>query len=273
MDSSFAIVRKADQTVLLLPEFREAALRILGLEGTTPGAEGSASSNRGLYPRFPLDTGRRAILKHYRHGGLLARMAGDLFFGLRRPFLEFQLSERARRAGIPTSTLIAARVRSVAKLFYRGDVLLLEIPGALDAGDLVRTPPQAGRARNRAVRSLASAVRRMHDAGLRHADLNLKNLILSGEQVAYVIDLDRGRFLDGALDADARAANLLRLARSFLKAGGDRLQSSLPHRFLAAYSRGDGSLRRALRRRLQTYPLAFHLHRLGWRLAGRGQAA
>ena len=200
MEATFAVVRQADQTVLLLPEFRQAALRILGLEGEVPTPDGAASSNRGLYPRFPLGEGRRGILKHYHHGGLLGRLAGDLFFGLRRPFLEFQLSERARRAGIPTSTLIAARVRSVAMLFYRGDVLLLEIPGALDA--------------------------------------------------------------------DARAANLLRLGRSFLKSGGDRLQASLARRFLAAYTRGDRDLRRALRLRLQTYPLAFHLHRLGWHLKG-----
>ncbi len=266
MDPAFAVVRRTGQTVLLLPDFREAALGILGLDGTPPPAEGEAASNRGRYPCFPVGKGRRAILKHYRHGGLLGRLTGDLFFGFRRPLREFLLSKRALGAGIPTSTLIAARVRSVATLFYRGDVLLLEIPGALDAGDLLRSPPAGGRARNRAVRALASTVRRMHDGGLCHADLNLKNLLMTAEGAAYVVDLDRSSFQDAPLAPSGRAANLLRLWRSFLKSGGDRLQGSLARRFLAAYCGKDRSLHRTLRRQLQTPPLAIHLHRLAWRL-------
>ncbi len=270
MDSAFAVLRKGDQVVLLDPAYQDAALAILGLKGEAPPSDGAAEG-RGRYVRYPLGEDRRGILKHYRHGGMTAGLFGDLFFGFRRPFREFLLSQRARKAGIPTSTLLAARVQAVFKLFYRGDVLLLEIPSALDAGALMKNPPPAGRERNRMLRAAAVAVRRMHDGGLLHADLNLKNLLLQpgeGEPAAYVVDLDLSSFRRGPLETAERAGNLLRLGRSFLKAGGDRLQASIPRRFLAAYTAGERPLRRRLRAQLRTYPLAYHLHRLGWRMRG-----
>jgi hypothetical protein len=61
----------------------------------------------------------------------------------------------------------------------------------------------------------------------------------------------------------ARARNLLRLGRSFLKAGGD-LDGSLPRRFLAAYCGREPALRTRIRRQLRTLPLSFHLHRMAW---------
>jgi 3-deoxy-D-manno-octulosonic acid kinase len=60
----------------------------------------------------------------------------------------------------------------------------------------------------------------MHDAGISHPDLNLRNLLIvdpSAEVV--VIDFDRARVFDGSAPASARARNLRRLARSARKLG------------------------------------------------------
>lgn len=253
---SYALVRRGVQTVLCLPEHQEKALAILGLKGEAPEAEPSSAEGRAAYPAYALDAkGLRGILKHCRRGGLLK---GDLFFGLRRPLKEFLLSDQARRKGIPTPAVAAARVRSILGLGYRGDLLIVEIPGAKDLGDLLRHPPATARERNRAIRAAAQAVRKAHDAGLLHADLNLKNILVRGDE-GWVIDLDKSRLKEGPLGAGERAANLLRLYRSFLKKGG---RGSAPRRFLAAY--GD----RGALRFLKSDPPSFLLHRLAWRLKG-----
>lgn len=274
----FAVVRKAEQSVLLRPEFQERILAILGLRGEAPSPSPSAARGRaGAYPAYDLGGGARGILKHYRHGGLAEALFGDLFFGLRRPFREFLASERARQLGVPTIPLLAARVKAFATLFYRGDVLLRELPGARDLGALLTAPPDSARARNRVVRAAARAVRRMHDAGLIHGDLNLRNLLVhEGPEgfAAYVVDLDQASFRKGPLPPAARALNLIRLGRSFLKLGGNRAQASLARRFVAAYCRGgeaagrDRAFRRTMRQQLQTYPLSYHVHRIGWLVKG-----
>ena len=257
---AFSLVRHAGQTVLCRPEFQERVLAIFGIRGEAPPPEPSVAEGRAAYPAYPLDgKGLRGILKHCRRGGMLS---GDLFFGLRRPLREFLLSERALRRGVPTAVVAAARVRPVLGLFYRGDLISVEIPGARDLGDLLKAPPPSAKELNRAVRAAARAVRKAHDAGLLHADLNLKNVMVRGDE-AWVIDLDKSRLRPGPLEPAERASNLLRLGRSYLKKGGS---GSLPRRFLAAYSGRDRGMRKALSRCLRTYPLSFHLHRLGWRL-------
>ena len=65
-------------------------------------------------------------------------------------------------------------------------------------------------------RSVGRALRRFHDAGGWHADLNAGNILLSPAGV-YVIDLDRGRTVPPG--SRSQRANLRRLARSLRKLG------------------------------------------------------
>src|SRR5262249_8893971 len=94
------------------------------------------------------------------------------------------------------------------------------------------------------------AVRRLHDAGFDHADLNVKNVLLresSGKVEAWIIDLDRGRLVE-TLDASARRRSLVRLLRSFAKthvlAGGVSARDLF--RLARGYARGDRDKRREL---------------------------
>ncbi len=115
-------------------------------------------------------------------------------------------------------------------------------------------------------------MRRLHDAGFDHADLNLKNVLVRGGEppTAVVLDLDRGR-LEDTLPAGARRRNLVRLLRSFLKL---HLRSSRaarprdPFRFARAYARGDRELRKQVvewgRRALP----ALRARAFFWRLLG-----
>jgi hypothetical protein len=92
-------------------------------------------------------------------------------------------------------------------------------------------------------------VRRLHDAGGRHADLHIGNLLLlerQSEIEVLVIDLDRARVV-AELTPARRMAELMRLYRSLLKRRLDRRVGPREYAtFFGAYVAGDRTLRRAL---------------------------
>ena len=59
-------------------------------------------------------------------------------------------------------------------------------------------------------------IRRFHDAGVRHADLNANNIMLDGRGGAWLLDFDRGRV---QRPGPWREQVLARLARSLEKIG------------------------------------------------------
>ena len=101
---------------------------------------------------------------------------------------------------------------------YRAWMAFEELDGATDLLARFRSsaPPQDDE-----LRSVMAVVRRMHDAGIEHVDLNLGNLLVrdgnAGEREAFVIDLDRGRVRESGVDEVRRAVALRRLERSFRK--------------------------------------------------------
>lgn len=119
-----------------------------------------------------------------------------------------------------------------------------------------------------AAAAAGAAVRAFHDAGGRHADLHLGNLLLlhrAGVLEARVVDLDKAR-AGGPPSPTRRMRELARLWRSAEKRGlAGRIGPRGCARFLAAYVRGDRALRRALLARLPRERLRIRLHALGWR--------
>ncbi len=156
--------------------------------------------------------GRELVLRHYRRGGLLARHYGDRYRWRReletRPFAEWLLTHRLHRAGLPVPMPIAARyLREGA--YYRGDLITERLPatqsltGALQAAAVpLLTWIGIGR-----------CIRRFHDLGVDHADLNAHNILLGAETV-YLVDFDRCRLRP---DGFWRDGNLVRLRRSLEK--------------------------------------------------------
>lgn len=60
-----------------------------------------------------------------------------------------------------------------------------------------------------------ACLRRFHDQGVVHADLNARNILISGDNRVYLIDFDRARIRAGA--RSLFQANLKRLQRSLQK--------------------------------------------------------
>jgi 3-deoxy-D-manno-octulosonic acid kinase len=62
--------------------------------------------------------------------------------------------------------------------------------------------------------AVGRCIRRFHDFGLCHADLNAHNVLFDGLGAVHLIDFDRGRLRPRGLWCDS---NLVRLRRSLLK--------------------------------------------------------
>ena len=162
--------------------------------------------------------GPTVAVRHARHGGLLARVTGDRFPGATRAPSELALSARLATLGIPTPTIVAYAVYPAGPLLARSDVATLHIDHSVDlAAVLAGVSSMISRAD--AVMGAATLLVAMARTGVRHPDLNLKNILLAltsaGTARAYLLDIDRVR-IDRARAA-AASANALRLMRSIRK--------------------------------------------------------
>ncbi len=157
--------------------------------------------------------GAEWVLRHYRRGGAVGRWVADRYFWLglerTRPFAEFRFTHRIRALGLPAPRPVAARVLR-AGLAYTGDLITERIAGAQSVSALLEAAPLpvAG------WRAIGRCIRRFHDHGVCHADLNAHNILIDRAERVFLIDFDRGSLrAPGAW----RAANLSRLKRSLAK--------------------------------------------------------
>jgi 3-deoxy-D-manno-octulosonic acid kinase len=270
--------RSGDGRVTLLAD-RELAAALVerGLLGAAPleaiaGASPTRLGGRGRPVLLELP-GCRLVAKTMRHGGLVGGLLGDRFAGDERARRLVALLERLDERGVATARFGFARVRRGGAGLSRLDVATREIAGARDGLAFLRARPAAP-ARRAAVRAAARVVRSLHEAGVEHADLNVKNLLVrEGAAVeAFVIDLEKSSVVP-ALSAAAVVRNLERLARSLAKLGllGELLPRTDLVRFVREYA-GEGwrDLFEAARRRHDAFA---PLHRLAWALFGRARTA
>ncbi len=165
---------------------------------------------RGRRPAYAVPLGNaRVVVRHSWHGGLLAPLTQDWFLAPTRAPYELAASRRLASAGVPTPEMIGYAIYRVGPAIRRVDVLTREIPDARDLAAGPLTPHDLA--------LTAKLLRALTRAGAIHADLNLANVLVSGE-TAYVIDVDRVRFARPG-DAKVLNANLGRLARSARKLG------------------------------------------------------
>jgi 3-deoxy-D-manno-octulosonic acid kinase len=198
-----------------------------------------AARGRGT-THFIKSSGRRLVLRHYRRGGLMARILGDRFLWhgeqSTRPFAEWQLTYRLHRAGLPVPAPVAARYRHEGRT-YTGDLITERLPIVGSLAECLRT----GALSVLTWISIGRCIRRFHDVGVCHADLNAHNVLLS-EETVYLIDFDRCQLRRPGLWCDA---NLVRLRRSLEKVSWalppERFGEADWHGLLDGYRQSGGS--------------------------------
>ncbi|MEO8306725.1 MAG: 3-deoxy-D-manno-octulosonic acid kinase [Pseudomonadota bacterium] len=166
-------------------------------------------------------SGRRFVLRHYRRGGLVARVSADRYLWMgedrTRPVRELKLNLRMHAAGLPVPLPVAARFERQG-FSYSGDLITELLPDTqtlaqrLDEGEVgLSTWAAIGR-----------CLRRFQAYGLYHSDLNAHNILLRAADEVFLIDFDNGRRRTPGLWVDA---NLARLRRSL-----DKLEDPRPQR-------------------------------------------
>ncbi|WP_417536896.1 3-deoxy-D-manno-octulosonic acid kinase [Methylophaga sp.] len=179
-------------------------------------AEPVSSGGRGGAWFIRRDTGN-IVLRHYRRGGLMSRIAKKTYFftgfDRTRSVAEHRLLEQLHAAGLPVPEPVAAIAWRYRLFWYQAAILIKRIPGAVTFADC------ASIANEHLWRRLGKVIRRFHDHGLNHVDLNCDNILVTDDHV-YLIDFDRCRLVtadDNKPDSPWRQNNLSRLRRSVEK--------------------------------------------------------
>lgn len=154
-------------------------------------------------------------LRHYWRGGMAASASPDRYLWLgearTRSFREWRFLASLHALGLPVPRPVAAGWQRRG-LVYRADLATLRLPA---------TEPLS--ARLRALEpvpwdAIGRTVRRFHDAGACHADLNAHNILLGDGGGVYLLDFDRGRM---RRPGSWQEANLARLERSLRKVAAE----------------------------------------------------
>jgi 3-deoxy-D-manno-octulosonic acid kinase len=157
--------------------------------------------------------GSRLVLRHYRRGGLMAHLSADRYRWRdeesTRPFAEWRLTYRLHRAGLPVPAPVGARYHRAGST-YTGDILTERLPTVGSLTECLRT----GALSVVTWIAIGRCIRRFHDLGVCHADLNAHNILLSEDGAVYLIDFDRAELRKAGIWSDG---NLVRLRRSLEK--------------------------------------------------------
>ncbi|MDN6180315.1 MAG: 3-deoxy-D-manno-octulosonic acid kinase [Halomonas subglaciescola] len=153
------------------------------------------------------------VLRPYRRGGLVARLsqARYLWTGIERTraFREIRLTARLFSLGLPVPRPVAVCVTR-HRFTYEATLITRRIAGA---GALAERLENAT-ATPLLLERVGRMIRRFHDAGLDHVDLNARNILIDADDTPWLIDLDRCRL---RAPGKWREANLARLERSLAK--------------------------------------------------------
>jgi 3-deoxy-D-manno-octulosonic acid kinase len=154
------------------------------------------------------------VLRHYRRGGAVAKLFVDqyLWTGLEntRAWREWHLLKMLTEMNLPAPTPAAARVVKNF-LFYTADIITIRIANAKSLAEILRKshiPAELWQ-------EIGHTVKRFHNHGVYHADLNAHNIMVDDQSRVYLIDFDKGEIREPS--GNWQQANLERLKRSLYK--------------------------------------------------------
>ena len=160
------------------------------------------------------DDQRSWVLRQYLRGGIVSRISTDRFLFLSenkvRSFNELKLLKELFDEGLPVPEPVAASYTRIGT-FYFACILINRIEAATTMGE------QLFELKSLVWRNVGSVIRRFHDSGVYHADLNCFNILVSPGAV-HLIDFDKcRRHPPSRENSPWKAGNLDRLKRSIDK--------------------------------------------------------
>ena len=157
------------------------------------------------------------MLRHYHRGGWAAKLSKDKYcwwnIEATRAWREYRLLTYLQRRELPAPRVYAAHVERYG-LLYRADLITHYIDNAQTLAEKLSSSalPMV------VFEQIGVTIRRFHDAGIDHVDLNATNILLDQNGAIYLVDFDHCRHReDTHMHARWRQRNLQRLKRSLRK--------------------------------------------------------
>ncbi|KTC84907.1 3-deoxy-D-manno-octulosonic acid kinase [Legionella brunensis] len=166
------------------------------------------------------------VLRLYGRGGMVVHFTKRAYFFVNRRFVrafkEFHLLTKLHHAGLNVPRPIAASYHKIAYCWYHAEIIVERIVGALPFADYLSVKDET------LWRNVGRLLRRFHDYGVYHADLNCHNILVADSDL-YLIDFDKGRLRRGQT---WKKNNLKRLKRSIEKLTNTNCSDSTDLSFL-----------------------------------------
>ncbi len=157
---------------------------------------------------------KHMVLRHYYRGGLIGKFNKDHYIftskNTTRAAKEFNLLGKMQQWQLPAPAPIAYRVIRKG-LFYQADLLSSRVEHAKDLVAILTEQAIT----DEVWFEIGKMIKRFHDRGIYHHDLNSHNILLDDNNKSWLIDFDQGELREIA--NGWQQANMQRLLRSFRK--------------------------------------------------------
>ena len=235
MVESEICIRERASAMLIHPDY-EGRVTQDWFNAATWGDQARPVSSGGRGGAWFLQAGEdKLVLREYRRGGLVAKFARYAYAFTReadvRSFAEFRLLNAMLSKGLPVPRPVAAWYRKLSPIQYRAAIIIERLENTSPLADLIAELD------GDAWESIGETIRRFHDAGVMHADLNCFNVLVRGDEY-FLIDFDKSRLTADSAPARWKEANLDRFSRSLVKVAGEHTRAKVWSYFMNGYNRG-----------------------------------
>ncbi|GAB56134.1 3-deoxy-D-manno-octulosonic acid kinase [Glaciecola punicea ACAM 611] len=173
------------------------------------------AKGRGIVYFFTLGN-TELVLRHYKRGGLVAKVSNDSFIFTRishtRCYEELSVLQHLRDKKVNVPKPIAGKITRKG-LFYSADIITEVISNAVELNEILLSEGVVAAT----WQAIGLQIKKMHNAQVYHGDINVKNILLSRQTTPpsiHLLDFDKCAIKRGD---DWKNANLLRFKRSLLK--------------------------------------------------------
>ena len=215
---------------VVLPKERDRVLVRRGYEGRLEelawwGGErrevGRSVGGREPHPIVELSGGEKVLIRRFRRGGAMRRFTRETYFVGHRALEELRVTVGAARRGVSVPYVVAALERPQPGLGYEAEIALRWIGDGVELVRWLRVDDPT--LREAVLRETGKQIGRMHEAGVAHPDLNLRNVLIASptqhpdQPRVFILDFDRASLSRRPVSQIRRWRDLMRFRRSASK--------------------------------------------------------